>query len=126
MSFNPGHGGKLPRSASMNSALAIRDTLMTSFPDLMPEKPAKVVAREVGATPRAIKGQKEGDHLPSLPVAIALAQRYPHIREFLWRMMQAEMGNGEDPSKVLNDEYRRQLQVQHQLTASLSVGDDAK
>ena len=127
MSFKPQHIGKLPRGQRMTSALAIRETLMTSFPDLMPEKPAKVVAREIGATPRTIKGQKEGDHVPSLHVALALAQRYPHIREFLSRLMAAETGDsGEDPSLVLNDELRRQQHVQTQLTASLSAVDDAK
>jgi hypothetical protein len=125
MPSEPTHGGKLPR-AGMNTALAIRDTLLTRFPDLMPEKPAKVVAREVGATPRCIKGQKEGDHLPSLHVAIALAQRYPEIRSFLTRLMHAEMGeSGEDPALVINDELRRQRTVQQQLTQRLSDGGNA-
>lgn len=117
MPSEPSTGRKLPRGGRVSSALAIRDEMLVEFPRRMPSEPAKVLARKIGATPRAIEGHRQGEHLPSLPVGIALGRRERPIREFLLRLMHAEMGDsGEDPSRVINEsiEYLNALLREHQ------------
>jgi hypothetical protein len=130
MSFDASTGRKLPRGRSVSSALAIRDDMLERMPALVPNRPAKIIAREIGATPRAIEGHKQGEHLPSSPVLIALGQRAAPMREYLIRLLHAELGeSGENPSQVLTEAIRTLQNEQRRLEAALqrlSAVDDGK
>lgn len=85
----------------MSAALAIRKTLVDELPALMPRESAKVIAFKVGTTPRCIHGLRQGEHVPRLDVALALAREYPPIRKMFVHLMDAETGeSGEDPAQV--------------------------
>jgi hypothetical protein len=105
--------GKLPRM----SALQIRECLIVEFPVAIRavQETSKLIAHDIDTTPRTIEGQRQGQHLPSLPVGLALARKYPHIKKLFLRLMDAETGDsGEDPTRVLNEIQR--------LAASLTGG----
>lgn len=96
----------------MGLALAIERDLMQEVPSAIQriKGSAKVIALKLGKTPRCIEGLRQGQHIPSLPVALALARICPDFRELLKRHMDAETGeSGEDPSRVLA-EIQRLLQ----------------
>ena len=90
----------------------IKEELMVAVPNLVRAIPksAKVIAFRTGTTPRCIEGIRGGEHLPSLPVALALARECPDMRELLTQFMDAETGDGpRGPDHVLN-EIQRLLQ----------------
>lgn len=86
----------------MSTAAAIRSELLDALPSLVARIPfsAKQVANDVGVTPRAIEGTRQREHLPSLHVGLALARKYPEIRELFHRLMDAEQGGGENPEQL--------------------------
>lgn len=99
------HSGKLPGM----SALAIKECLIVQFPPLLRAVPdtAKEIAQDIEATPRAIEGQRQGEHLPSLPVGLALGRKFPQIRELFNRLMDAEAGDsGDDPARIVDEIHR--------------------
>ncbi len=68
---------------------------------------AKIIAFRTGASPRCVEGIRQGEHLPSLPVALSLAREYPEMRELLTSYMEAGAGENErDPGQVLDDIQR--------------------
>jgi hypothetical protein len=91
------------------SALAIKECLIVEFPlaiRMVPES-AKVIAFNIDTTPRAIEGQRQGEHLPSLPVGLALARQYPHIKKLFMKLMDAETGeSGDDPARIVDEIHR--------------------
>lgn len=90
----------------MKNALALKHEFRSRVPDLVRASgiPSKVLAFDIGITERGVEKIKGGDSLPSLPVAIAMAQRIPALREYLVRLMNAELGeSGEDPARVLDE-----------------------
>ena len=95
----------------MGLALAIERDLLEEIPGAVQriKGTAKIIALKLGKTPRCIEGIRQGQHIPSLPVALALAKLDPQFRDMLKRHMDAETGNGEDPAAVLN-EIQRLLQ----------------
>jgi hypothetical protein len=90
----------------MGLALAVEQELIETLPAVVQRirEPAKVIAFKLGKTPRCVEGARQGEHLTSLPVAIALARLYPEFREYLTRLMDAETGeSGEDPSFLMSE-----------------------
>lgn len=87
------------------SALAIRECLIVEFPRAIQQvqETAKVIAWNVDTTKRAIEGQRQGEHLPSLPVGLALARQYPPIKKLFLKLMEAETGDsGDEPAAILD------------------------
>lgn len=88
------------------SALAIKECLIVEFPRAIRQvqETAKVIALNIDTTPRAIEGQRQGEHLPSLHVGLALARQYPHIKKLFMKLMDAETGeSGEDPTWIVSE-----------------------
>ena len=94
------------RVLRMGLALAIERDLMNEVPGAIQriKGSAKVIALKLGKTPRCIEGLRQGQHIPSLPVALALARLDPQFREVLKRHMDAETGESdENPARVLDE-----------------------
>lgn len=108
--------GRKPRTVLRNapnfgSALSIRRELRDAMPAALIgiKEPAKVIAFRIDATPRAVEALRQGEHIPSLPVAIALARQYPQFKALLHQLMDAQTGDsGEHPARVI-DEIERLL-----------------
>lgn len=68
-------------------------------PRVLADEPAKVIALRVGATPRAAKAWKNGDHLPQAAHMLMLARVYPEIgaavRQWLDMHMHEEVAHAE-------------------------------
>lgn len=90
----------------MGLALAIERDLLAEMPSAIQriKGSAKVIALKLGKTPRCVEGLRQGQHIPSLPVALALARIDPHFRALLKRHMDAETGDsGEDPQRLASE-----------------------
>lgn len=90
----------------MSTALAIREDLLRELPPLVQQLPesAKIIAFKTGTTPRCIEGARQGEHLFSLHVALALGKKYKPIRDLFNRLMDAETGDsGENPIRVAHE-----------------------
>lgn len=91
------------------SALAIKECLIVEFPRAIRQvqETAKVIALNIDTTPRAIEGQRQGEHLPSLAVGLALARQYPHIKQLFMKLMDAETGeSGDNPAQIISEIHR--------------------
>lgn len=90
----------------MSTALAIKADLLDTVPETLRRisEPAKVISFKVKITERAVEKLRGSNHLPSLPVALALARHYPEFRELLVRYMDAQTGQTEeDPMRLLHN-----------------------
>lgn len=64
---------------------------------------AKVIALNVGSTPRSVENWREGLNLPQVPHFFALAKQIPELRKLALQWLDADNGNGDDPSKLANE-----------------------
>jgi hypothetical protein len=63
---------------------------------------AKLLARDVGVTPRAVENWRDGGHAPSVPSFFALAREIPTLKRLALKWLdEAESAEGDDSRTAL-------------------------
>lgn len=89
---------------------AFEDEAREFIPRILAGRSAKVMAREAGCTPRHLENIKQGQCLPGLGVAIAIARQEPMLKAFLRRWL-------DDPCTENEIEFMTAWQLFQQLKA---------
>lgn len=64
---------------------------------------AKVIALFTEKTPRAVENWREGFNTPRVPQFIALAREIPELKAKVLEWLNADNGDGNDPTRLAND-----------------------
>lgn len=84
-------------------ALQIEQELRDIVPRVTARQSAKVIAFNAGATQRTAENWQAGLNLPQGPHLIMLARQFPELRSKVLEWLDADSGDGNDPSRVLDE-----------------------
>ena len=106
---NPGNSKATGARKIRGNVMSLAETIERDCREFLPaflkqeRRSAKVIALHVGSTPRSVENWRDGLNMPQVRHFFALALQIPELKALALRWLEADNGNGEDPSRLANE-----------------------